>query len=233
MTVGNAFSEQEAYGLESLAKCVQAVLPQELPFYEVRAFGEDETSETYGMYKKDGGNYCTYVAGLLQEYLPGVASTIYRVLQMTYDKNEWIDDSGRVLPPPNSLGLRTAEHLEYHRKGRLGLHEDSGSVYSISVALSDVNDYEGGYFQLRSPNALFKVPRLSAILFESEATHGVTDILGGERNVFVVELWDNDDVPKGVARPTHEDFATHKAERREAMETAVDMDKTEANCSAN
>ncbi len=58
-TFANAFTEQEAYAVEALSQCIQEVMSWEAPFYDDRAFGEDETEETYGMYNEKGGNYCT------------------------------------------------------------------------------------------------------------------------------------------------------------------------------
>lgn len=66
--------------------------------------------------------------------------------------------------------------------------------------------------------ALFKLPRRSAVVFFSETLHGVTDVLSGERTVFVMELWEDDDVPVGVPRPGEEDFEDHKVGREEDME---------------
>lgn len=106
--------------------------------------------------------------------------------------------------------MRTAEYLSYRTTGKLGHHVDSGSIFSISVALSNVDDYAGGYFHLLTEDALFKVPRLSAIVFFSESSHAITQITSGERKVFVVELWEDEDTPIGMPRPDTEQFDEHK-----------------------
>jgi hypothetical protein len=62
--VRNALTEQEAYGLESLVTCMQTLLPHDLPFYEERKFG-DADDEDHGLYSGDGGNFCTYVQGMI------------------------------------------------------------------------------------------------------------------------------------------------------------------------
>lgn len=73
--------------------------------------------------------------------------------------------------------------------------------FSISIAMSDVEDYSGGCIHLQTDDALFKVPRRSAIVFLSESSHAITNILSGERKVFVVELWEDEDTPIGLPRP--------------------------------
>lgn len=183
-----------------------------MPIYEVREFGEDEDVSTYGLYNVDGGNYCTFLNGLLQMYLPGVAATVTNIVQTAFEGLEW---NRLGAPPPNQLGIRTAEFLRYSTKGKLGLHQDDGSVYSISMALSDPADFDGGYFQLTNGEALFKAQRLSALVFFSESTHAITDVLRGERKVFVAEFWEDFDTPVGIPRPTDEDFFGFKQERAE------------------
>ena len=209
MTIENALSEQEAFGLEALSDCVRKLLPNELPFYEVREFG-DKQSEEYGIYNVQGGNYVTYLQGLLQQYLPGVTSSIYNAVQTAYYDAAW-NELG--FPAPEELGVRTAEFLHYKKTGKLGSHTDAGSVFSISVALSDINDYTGGFFQLATADALFKVPRRSAILFFSDSDHSITEITDGERKVFVVELWEEQDAPIGLPRPANEQFDEYNEKR--------------------
>jgi hypothetical protein len=107
--------------------------------------------------------------------------------------------------------------LQYKRTGRLGMHQDSESILSISVALSNEDDYEGGFFHLHSENILFKVPRLSAMVFFSESDHGISPIQGGDRNTFVMEIWDEDDVPLGTPRPAPQVFHKYQAGRKAEM----------------
>lgn len=210
IVIQNAVSEQEAYGIEALSKCIMENLPKELPFFEERAFG-DTTDEAHGLYNELGGNYVTFLQGLLQQYLPGVTASIYTAVHMAYMFGEW-DDLG--FPPVDDLGLRTAEHLRYKQSGRLGNHTDQDSVFSISVALSNMDDYTGGFFRLSTDEAMFKCQRRSAIVFFSESVHSISEIIGGERRVFVVELWDEADAPVGLPRPTFEQFEEHKERRR-------------------
>ena len=138
---------------------------------------------------------------------------------MAYDEGDWASVG---FPAPESLGLRTAESLRYERTGRLGSHADYESVFSISIALSEKEDYTGGFFQLESDDALFKVPRLSAIVFFSETFHSITPITGGQRRVFVVELWEGEDVPVGIPRPDPELWEEHKEKRRPFLPPSED-----------
>ena len=211
MMFGDALTEQEAFGLESLDYCVRKHLPRDFPFWEARAFASDNEEDMYT--GEHGGNYCTYLQGLLQIYLPGVAASIQNAFQQAYDMGDLANDPDYAQYPPVTLGVRTAEFLQYKRTGKLGLHTDTGSVYSISIAMSHENEYRGGYFQLYSGSALFKAPRRSAIVFFSEKDHGVTRVTAGERKVFVIELWDDEDVPVGVQRPSQEDFEHYKRGR--------------------
>ena len=110
------------------------------------------------------------------------------------------------LPHPMTMGLRTAEFLEYHTTGRLGQHVDEDSIYTISVALSDPEDYQGGYFQLSPQDVLFKMPRLSGIVFFGETLHGITPITTGRRHAFVMELWPLDHGRVGSSRPNIEEM---------------------------
>ena len=182
VTVANVLSEQEAWGLESLVRCVNRLLPQELPFYEIREF--DTSNGNKGLYDY-GGNICTFVQGLVQLYLPGVAATLYNAVDIAYEYAEWGEHD---FPKPHTLGLRTLEHLVYNHTGRLGTHTDGDSTFTISIALADPGGFEGGHFRLMTEEALFKVPRLTGIVFLSESYHGITQVLGGTRKVFVAEV---------------------------------------------
>jgi len=149
----------------------------------------------------------TYVQGIIQLYLPGVAASTHKAIRLAYEKANWRDKDGGSKyrsehspsetgwPDPDSLGVRTGEHLMYNHTGRLGTHADTKSVYTISVALTDAANYEGGHFRLTSDQVLWKAARLSSVVFFSEEAHGVTQVTSGDREVFVVEYWVDDDAP--------------------------------------
>ena len=247
----NIWTECEAVWLQALVDCMHQHVPLSPLFYEERAFGNPKKKDTYGLYKEKGGNYVTYLTGVLHRFLPGVAHSLYQAMTLAYEYAHWDhhapalaagkysqvvtehnnhydnkkDDYGygwiyeddddkaekkairnKGLPHPMTMGLRTAEFLEYHTTGRLGQHRDENSIYTISVALSDPEDYKGGYFQLSPQDVLFKMPRLSGIVFFGETLHGITPITAGRRRVFVMELWPLDHGPVGSARPNIEDM---------------------------
>ena len=78
--------------------------------------------------------------------------------------------------------------------------------------------HTGGYFQLITGEALFKVPRRSAIVFFGESLHGVTEIQSGERSVFVTEYWEEEDAPIGSKRPNLND-PTSRLYKSNSIET--------------
>jgi hypothetical protein len=205
----NAMTEQEVFGLRSLQGCMQKYLPQAGPWWEYREFGQDQENEV------TGGNEVTFVQGMIQIFVPGIAATLYRNFRMAYEEGNWATHGFLNLgyPPPNSLGIRTAEGLEYRDSGRLGTHADSESMFTIAIALSEETSYQGGHFRLHSEHALFKVPRLGAVSFFAESFHGVTKVMGGDRSIFVVEIWESDDAPPGVPRCDPQSWFEHMLDR--------------------
>ena len=221
--MSNVLTKEEVLAIETLSHCIQEQYYNNTWFVEERVFEINNGQQ--GLYEH-GGNYVTFLSGFLQLYLPGVAASLVGAIRMAHEECNWdgyhkSDDPENefYLPDPDTLGIRTAEYLEYRDRGRLGSHVDGGSIYSISVALSDPSDYKGGYFRLKSTEALFKVPRRSAVVFWSEALHGVTPIESNdvERRVLVAELWDNDDPPPGHARANHESFDVYKQDYDQRM----------------
>jgi hypothetical protein len=85
------------------------------------------------------------------------------------------------------------------------------------VALSEENDYDGGYLGLQSDHALFKVARRSAIVFFSETSNSITPVTGGLRKSLEVEFWEDDDVPLGKIRPSPKEFEAYRLDRLEAL----------------
>jgi hypothetical protein len=205
----NAFCEQEAFALRAMQDCMFVYLDKELPWWEDRKFGATDR------YDVVGGNEVTFVQGSIQLFLPGIAATLYRNFNMAYKEGNWRNAGFQNLgyPPPNTLGIRTAEALAYHSSGQLGTHTDSDSVFTIAIHLSDEESYEGGNFRLSSEHAFFKVPRLGAVSFFADSDHGVTKVTRGDRNIFVVELWENDDAPPGTPRPDFKAWDAHMQRR--------------------
>ena len=73
--------------------------------------------------------------------------------------------------------------------------------------------------------ALFKVPRRSAIVFFGESLHGVTEIQRGERSVFVAEYWDEEDAPIGSRRPSLGDFSDQNPTAQSYRRSSIEMQK--------
>jgi len=113
-------------------------------------------------------------------------------------------------PHPRQLGIRCVETLQYHVGGELKLHFDSESIYTVVVMLSDPcsGAFTGGDFVIREngdpacTELLHVAPKMGdAIIFDSNALHGVDTIFEGQRRVLVLELWAYDDVGEGELRP--------------------------------
>jgi hypothetical protein len=159
------------------------------------------------------------------EYLRKLRETGKLKLEESKTDDDDDDDDGqppqsaystRWFPDPVSeTGIRTSEHLAYDRFRTLSYHDDSGSDYTVLVALSNPEDYEGGYFSLcpEFPNEKceenkisIKPKRLSAIVFLSDSEHGVQDILSKGRVMMANELWRYGDAPATTMRPEVAEF---------------------------
>ena len=190
--VSSALSDWEAEAVQALAMCTRKNIQSQ---FVNRSFGEGK-----------GGNDCTYLAPLLQAYLPDVAAKVVDIARLAWKAADW-DSDDSCYPDPRSLGIRTSEHLSYKGWRSLEAHKDVGSIYTTMIAIAEPVDYDGGEFFVQ--NKFFdptdiKPNRLSAVVFLSDTTHGVRPIVAGRRKTFVTELWDNDDAPLGLNRPTPE-----------------------------
>jgi hypothetical protein len=198
--VSSALSDWEAETVQALAKCTRKNIKSQ---FVNRSFGEGK-----------GGNDCTYLAPLLQAYLPDVAAKVVSIARLAWKAAGWDDDS--CYPDPRSLGIRTSEHLSYNGWRSLEAHKDVGSIYTTMIAIAEPEDYHGGEFFVQNkfyePTDI-KPNRLSAVVFLSDTTHGVRPIEAGIRKTFVTELWDNDDAPLGLNRPTLEKWEEFLADK--------------------
>ena len=213
MILEHALSPNEVLAIKTLGTCVYQILPHEWPHYQQRT-----NIGTNVEYTEKGAHYCTYLQGLLQTFVPGVAASLYAAVRTAYDLGQWQDQEylGQRFPSPDELGIRTAEYLTYQTQHRVGLHADSKSVFSMSVALT--NDYEGGSFYLASSSKLFRAPSIgSAIVFFSESKHAVSPVTSGLRQVLVIEFWTEEDAPVGFPRPNPEEFQGWKEGIREEV----------------
>jgi len=217
--IKHALTEMEVMHIQVLQNCVQKLDPER---HEYRPFENNL-----------GGNTVTFLSTVLQMFLPGIASQIYNLAYLAQEEANWtepgFEENGEEnpltaydprAPDFRALGLRTSEYLSYEGDGQLGLHADSESIYTVLIALSDPEDYDGGEFEiywdkLMDPNEKrsLKPEKLSALVFLSEELHGVTHIVSGTRKTFANELWMFPD-------PTYEMLRPHP---REFLEEYVDM----------
>jgi hypothetical protein len=191
--ISSALSEWEGASTRVLARDVRKNTMIAKTQFVNRSFGQGK-----------GGNDCTYLAPLLQAFLPTVAAKVVDTARLAWKVAGWKDLD---YPDPRSLGIRTSEHLSYNGWRSLEAHKDVGSVYTTMVALVEPQTYDGGEFFVNNlyfePTDI-KPDRLSAVVFLSDTTHGVRPITKGTRETFVTELWENDDSPLGLNRPTPE-----------------------------
>ena len=97
--------------------------------------------------------------------------------------------------------------VEYHTMeggaGGLGLgldrqtaHYDQGSVLTVDMMLSDSAALDGGRFQTLEPGGEMvqhDFEQGDALLFVSHKYHSVSPLVGGRRQVLVVELWEGEE----------------------------------------
>ena len=193
--LSSAITERQATTTQTLASHIRNSQNLHDSQFVHRSFGDGK-----------GGNDCTYLAPIIQAWSPEISQQIVHIAQQAYDAANW-QEMG--YPPPTSLGIRTSEHLSYQGWKSLEGHKDVGSMYTCMIALKDPSDYEGGEFFVHK--SIFDATdiqpdRLSAVVFLSDTIHGVRPITSGIRETFVTELWENDDSPLSLNRPTEEQW---------------------------
>lgn len=193
--ISSVLAEKDASTVQALAQSIRDDGALGKSQFQHRSFGEGK-----------GGNDCTYLAPVLQATFPHLALIVVQTATLAWKTAGW-DKIGH--PDPRSLGIRTSEHLSYNGWRSLEAHKDVGSMYTAMIALKDPSTYLGGEFFVQNSlyeNTDIKPNRLSAIVFLSNTTHGVRPISDGHRESFVTELWNNDDAPLGMNRPTPEEW---------------------------
>lgn len=193
--LSSAITERQAAITQTLASHIRNSKNLHDSQFVHRSFGDGK-----------GGNDCTYLAPIIQAWSPEIAQQIINIAQQAYDAANWKEMG---YPPPTSLGIRTSEHLSYQGWKSLEGHKDVGSMYTCMIALKDPSDYGGGEFFVHK--GIFDATdiqpdRLSAVVFLSDTIHGVRPITSGMRETFVTELWENDDSPLSLNRPTEEQW---------------------------
>eukprot|EP00658_Telonema_sp_P-2_P022531 TRINITY_DN19005_c0_g1_i4.p1 TRINITY_DN19005_c0_g1~~TRINITY_DN19005_c0_g1_i4.p1 ORF type:complete len:502 (-),score=94.97 TRINITY_DN19005_c0_g1_i4:26-1531(-) len=105
-----------------------------------------------------------------------------------------------------------SSHILRSGAGQLGMHTDTGSMLSLSVALSDPSEYVGGIQRFGGGCAnVSQVPKSGlgdVVVWPSGFPHGVTPVVSGRRAVMVLEFWEfctqTKDRPAG--RPSSGEF---------------------------
>lgn len=162
-------------------------------FVRRRAFGTAGEGRLEGVAH---GHTVTYLHSIFAREAPEVYSKLRALVMQVGRMPGW----GSLGTYPEGLGIRTIEHLEYSvREGRgdgLGWHQDSGSVVTLNVMMSESDEYEGGQLQYAYPvgscgdvhNVTMKKGGVS--VYYSMTDHRVTPLTTGRREVMVMELWD-------------------------------------------
>ena len=110
------------------------------------------------------------------------------------------------------LGLRCLELLD-GPGDQLRCHDDEDSIYTLSVMLTDHEDFIGGGFRIDRANSedgdikkrdiIELYPKqFGGVLFDSLSAHGVAKLASGHRTVFVIELWPFEDSSFDDYRPS-------------------------------
>jgi len=241
--VENALGEEEAEVVKALATCTKKFIPEN---FERREF--DNTDLGGGNDVTFMAGFLQLLAPGVTRQVQKVGQVVWNkagwskddvqmepldVIRKRNEEEEYHRDkpapptsldseySTRRFPDPMSeCGIRTTEHLSYDTWGALGYHNDGDSDYTVLVAMSNPEDYEGGAFGL-CPNfdtdllpgldhhggpdcpgkVSVKPDRHSAIVFLSEFEHGVEDINTPGRVMFTNELWRYGHVPATAFRP--------------------------------
>jgi hypothetical protein len=215
VTIKWGLTPQEAFVVQSLAGCVRNIFPLDKPYFQKRAFygfnDEHQKNKTEDYYLISG-NVVTYMAGNLQMFAPGIAAQITNLALVAWEEAGWYKKKYGRMADPRTMGIRTTEHLSYQNSTKLNVHCDCGSNYTVLVALSDLDDYQGGEFRLGTNLVKFKPERFTAMIFRSALPHGVESILGGNRQMFATELWSTPDSPLGKASRPISDWVVEQNE---------------------
>ena len=144
--VENTISLSSALELHALSSCVELHVEanaEKRVFYDKQAHiagcleHPEETCEPY--YR--GGNDVVYIAGFFQNLMPEVYIHISETVSRALHQAGWSPSTAELEP-------RCVEHLTYTSGSNLNYHEDSDSVWTIVLMLSDMAEYEGGEFQI-------------------------------------------------------------------------------------
>ena len=126
------------------------------------------TTQNYG-----GGNDVTHIHGFAQISIPHLLEHIICSASEATMTARWF-------PHPRQLGIRCVESLLYHAGGKLKLHTDSESIYTIVVMLSEpcAGAFTGGDFVIRESTDRSSDALLRAAPKKGDAIMCVHQLLG-------------------------------------------------------
>jgi hypothetical protein len=126
------------------------------------------TTQNYG-----GGNDVTHIHGFAQISIP-------HLLEYIICSASEATMTARWFPHPRQLGIRCVESLLYHAGGKLKLHTDSESIYTIVVMLSEpcAGAFTGGDFVIRESTDRSSDALLRAAPKKGDAIMCVHQLLG-------------------------------------------------------
>ena len=156
--IDNVITPYERNELLILDECMQIFASQT---YQDRSFGD-------GSY---GGNIVTYLSGYAQKIIPHILTKMKNIANSALTSNKL----GQTVDSVDGLGLRCVEFLFYRQGMKLNMHTDTDSYFTMIVALSHQNDYEGGNFMIDSVYdglVLIRPNMNSGIIFNSILNHG-------------------------------------------------------------
>ena len=212
VVVQKAIHPVHVKAVQTLAACVR----EHVPFlYESRAlYKEKNMKDDPGL----GGNCPTHISPLVAMFLPAVRQEMQRTLEIAFNAGGWkewaeedalneVDSSDdEYMPHLDHLGIRASEHQTYADFPLLASHtDDSVTKFTMNFALSGPEEYEGGEFYIiqngeeDGERTYLKPNKYDAVVFlGGQYLHGVSEIMGGHREMFSTEFWNYPDIPFGT-----------------------------------
>ena len=125
------------------------------------------------------------ISNSLSQFAPGVFAQIHRVVTVAWEAAGW------SLPDPQTLPILSWDYDISNNttiSDPIMMNKHNESTYTVLVALSDPDFYEGGELKL-SPTVTLKPEKLTAIIFKSSDVHlQFEPVVSGEREFLVVQL---------------------------------------------
>lgn len=178
-----ALSADDVAALTALADCVAR-------------WGPDRKPAERPFHDHSGASLVWALGWYLQRVAPELTERLYAIAAFAA--------AGHFAVDPGSLRIRSAERIVYSQRGRMDLHRDAHSTYTLILLLSRPGeDFEGGHFLLEGHVEL-ELPLFGGVLVDSAKPHGVSHVSRGRRDVVVVEFWGHHEPNASDWRPQPE-----------------------------